>query len=81
MYLQKEDRVGFSQNTIGLMEMFSRSSNSSSICMAWIEFNRKASKLALTSIDSGATPIICDNSSRQNEINSSSESSLFMIHN
>lgn len=55
------------------MEMFNRSSNSSNICIAWMEFNRMSSKLACISIDSGGTPIICDNSSRQNEINSCSD--------
>lgn len=79
MYLQKADKLGFSQKTIGLMEIFNRSSNSSSICMAWIEFNRKASKFACTSMDSGSTPIIFANSSRQNEINSSSVIN-FCIH-
>lgn len=73
MVLQKEDRVGFSQKIIGLMEMFSLSSSSSSICIAWMEFSRRSSKLVLTSIDSGGTPVICDNSSRQNEINSCSD--------
>lgn len=73
MALQKDDSVGFSQKIIGLMEMFNRSSNSSSICMAWMEFSRNSSKFASTLIDSGATPIIIASSSRQKAINCSSE--------
>lgn len=73
MDLQKADSVGFSQNRMGLMEMPSRSSSSSSNCMAWMEFNRRSSKFASVLMDSGLTPIIMASSSRQKLINCSSE--------
>lgn len=72
MDLQKAASVGFSQNTIGLIEMPSLSSSSSSICMAWIELRRRSSKFASALIDSGGTPIIMASSSRQKLINCSS---------
>lgn len=73
MVLQKDASVGFSQKIIGLIDIPSRSSSSSSICIAWMELSRRSSKFASMLIDSGVTPIIRASSSRQKAINCSSE--------